>query len=126
MEHEILVLDDEIEICTILSDTFAPFVKTVHIANSVEAAIKIVDSHDIHLILSDINMPGASGIDFLSLMRQRRFRYPIVLVTANNSEEAMMKALEYGVTDFISKPFNDVELSTTVQRILKIVTELAH
>lgn len=57
------------------------------------------------LILLDVYLPGETGIDFLQAVRQKQLSIPIIMITAANDIPTIKKALEYGVIDFLIKPF---------------------
>lgn len=87
-----------------------------------ESALAFVEKEVPDLILLDIMMPGLSGIEVLTKLRtnDRTRTIPVVLVTAEGSEEQRVQGLETGCDDFITKPFDLVELRTRVRSLLRI------
>ncbi len=62
-----------------------------------------------NIILLDINMPGMDGLDTLQAIKSIDFSIQVVMMTAYSTFEKTMKSLEYGATDYILKPFDDLE-----------------
>ena len=120
MKHRVLVIDDEIDICETIRDIASEFAEAV-MASQAEEALKLLEQQQFSLIISDINMPGMTGLDLLRHLRNKRFSYPVVFVSATDSDESVAKALEYGAADFISKPFKNDELAELVKRTLAVV-----
>jgi DNA-binding response OmpR family regulator len=119
--HSVLVIDDEIDICESIADVISDDVGEVVTVQSVKEALKILDKKSFHLVISDILMPDMDGIELLKLLRQRRYKYPIIFISASDSDVLLAKALEYGVMDFVSKPFDSKELAALVKRLLATV-----
>jgi len=125
MKHNVLVIDDEVDICETIGDVISASVNQVFTANSAKEALALIDKEEIHLVISDIMMPDMTGIDLLKTLRAKRFKFPVVFVSATDSEDALVKALEYGATDFISKPFDSAELLGLIKRLLATVEMVA-
>ena len=125
MKYNLLVIDDEIDICETIKEVVSVAVDQVFVATSAVAALEAVDKNQIHLIISDITMPGMNGLDLLKTLRAKRFKYPVIFVSASDSEDSLVKALEYGAADFIAKPFESDELLALVKRTLATVSVLA-
>lgn len=69
------------------------------------------------LIISDWDVPGMSGLDFLKEVRKINKDVPFVMVTGNTSKDFVIKAVQAGVTDYIGKPFTANSLLTKVQKL---------
>lgn len=115
---KILVVDDEQDIRTLFEQRFRREIRSGELdfsfAYSGEEALAYINGHfsEIVLILSDINMPGMSGIE---LLRRIRTMYPIappivMMITAYNDEENYNQAKKYGADDFLNKPIDFVNL----------------
>jgi two-component system, chemotaxis family, chemotaxis protein CheY len=81
--------------------------KVVEAKNGADA-LKLVDSHKIDLILSDINMPEMDGIEFLrQLQRVEDFKaIPILMITTEGGEQKVLEAISLGAKGYIRKPFS--------------------
>ena len=123
---KILVVDDEIDIQTLFQQRFRHEIRSGALsfafALSGEAALTYLEDHpsEIVLILSDINMPGMSGIELLRRIRIERPSAPpkIMMITAYNDNESYRQAKEYGADDFLTKPLDFTSLRQ------KLTTEL--
>jgi CheY-like chemotaxis protein len=75
-------------------------------AGNSQEALKILETFEANLIISDWNMPGMSGTEFLATIRVNHPDLPFLMVTAESSKDVVVEAIQYGVTDFILKPIN--------------------
>jgi len=118
----ILVVDDQSQNVELLEAYLVPRgYEIVKAASGAEALEKLAGSR-IDLVLLDVMMPRMSGIEALQKIRsdEKTKAVPVVMVTVLKETEDKVKALEAGCDDFISKPFDKVELLARVQSILKI------
>jgi FixJ family two-component response regulator len=70
-------------------------------------------------LITDIRMPGMSGLDLQSRLKAERLRVPIIFITAHGDERMRMQALRAGAVEFLAKPFDDEVLLDTVRAALK-------
>jgi putative two-component system response regulator len=93
-----------------------------HFAMGVDDALAIVNSVSLDAVVSDVNMPGKSGLDFLRVMRaEEATKYlPILMLTGNGEVTTKRAALELGATDFLNKPFDFVELTARLQNAIAL------
>ncbi|HEY2900517.1 MAG TPA: response regulator [Polyangia bacterium] len=107
--HEVLVVDDEAVVLTVLREALRRGGFRVTTAASAEEAIDLMQKRRFDLVLTDKNLPGASGLEVL---RQARLLSPapaIVLITGYSSYDTAVEALDIGAHDYIEKPIRDVE-----------------
>ena len=86
-------------------------------------AVRLFEAHEPDLILLDLFMPHVSGIEVMRRLGERMFRAdcpPILVLTADNSETARSQALEAGASDFLTKPFDHVEVIQRVRHLLEL------
>jgi CheY-like chemotaxis protein len=111
---KILVVDDEADIKLLFEQRFRKEIKsqemTFVFANSGEQAIAYLNEH-VHeavLILSDINMPGMSGLELLARIKQQFASPPpvVMMITAYGDAENYRQAVELGADDFLTKPLD--------------------
>ena len=69
-------------------------------------------------LITDIRMPGMSGLDLQSKLNRDRLRIPIIFITAQGDEKMRMQALRGGAVEFLTKPFDDDALLDSVQAAL--------
>lgn len=117
MKGKILVVDDERDLLQLLRDALELNDFEVLSADSAEAAEKLLPQQP-DLILLDINMPGTDGIRFCSRIRDR-VSCPIVFLTALSDSDDVLRGLEAGGDDYITKPFNVREFVGRVEAHLR-------
>ena len=115
---KLLIVDDEPSMRELLQILFEQRGYEVEVAGSVGQAIGALESQLPDLILSDLNMEGPSGLDFLRFVRSKYGEIPFVVVTAFGSQESAEDALQLGADDYVLKPFDNNELLLVVQRQL--------
>jgi len=118
----VLVVDDEEHIREIIAATLSPLAGKVLVAGSAEEALEILRDENVDVVVSDIHMPGMTGLEFL---RQVKLEQPSVLflmVTAHGSLDTVVQALRHGASDFLTKPFENSELREIVKRLLSSPT----
>lgn len=126
MKYKILVIDDDepihLMIKNLVKDEF-----TVISAQDVQQAIDILSEQNVNLILSDIHMPGISGLEFLESIRldEEKKKIPVLIMTNLPTVEKEQKALDLGAADFIKKELlnNDKEKVREIIR-MKLVTDV--
>ena len=79
-------------------------------------AIETILSQPIDLIITDIMMPFASGIEILSAVKNAGKNIPIIMLSSMGQEDVILNAFDLGASDFISKPFSPSELMLRVKR----------
>lgn len=110
---KVLVVDDDKSIVHMISEFMKLYGLKVVTAYSGETAINKLDD-SISLILLDINMNELNGIDLCKIFRERT-NIPIVFLTANSSQYDMVLGLGIGADDYITKPFDPIELVARVK-----------
>ncbi|MDP2238355.1 MAG: response regulator [Bacteroidales bacterium] len=121
----ILIVDDEKDIQTLFEQRFRKEIKNNELelafAYSGEEALKYLDEKEQNaiLILSDINMPGMSGLDLLSNIKQKYHRPPplVMMITAYGDEENYNTAMKLGADDFLTKPLDFNQLKEKIKNI---------
>lgn len=114
---KLLVVDDDLEIASLLSELLELEGYTVEIANNGIQALEKFDS-TIDLILLDIMMPQMNGLSLLSQLRAK-YTVPVIFLTAKDNEIDKVLGLELGADDYILKPFNDRELIARINALLR-------
>jgi DNA-binding NtrC family response regulator len=113
-----LVVDDDRNVCRVLKSLLEQAGLSVLAAHDVETAISIIQNQELDLIITDLKMPGKSGLDLLAWSRQRKPAVPIILITAFGNVESAVTAMKKGAYDFITKPLNIDELLNVVKKAL--------
>jgi DNA-binding response OmpR family regulator len=118
MKKRILVVDDESDICEILSFNLENEGYMVDMALSAEQALSVL-SPEHNLILLDVMMGGMSGYHLAEKLRKEGNTVPIIFLTAKDTENDMLTGFSVGGDDYISKPFSLKEVSARVKAVLK-------
>jgi two-component system, cell cycle response regulator len=118
----ILCVDDEPKNLKLLAAILMPAGYDLIMAENGELALSLIEQQPPDLILLDIMMPGLSGYDVLTKIRAANNSrlIPVIMVTALREVEDRVKALDLGCDDFISKPFDKVEMLARVKSLLRI------
>lgn len=118
---KILIVDDEKYILMLLETHLSKEYDVVKATNGAEALEKINQEHP-DLILTDVMMPHKNGFELCQEVKQNPETQfiPVVMVTALGKKEDRIKGLESGADDFLSKPFNELELRTRVKSLLRV------
>lgn len=114
----ILITEDEEAIRRLLSRHLAGLGHQTFIAEDGFQAVQIVSRIDLDIILSDINMPGLGGIEMVRQVKAIRPDIPIVMISAFQDMQTVREALRAGAYDYISKPFQLMDVADTVSRAL--------
>ena len=114
----VLVVDDEEHIREILSATLQPVTGKVFTAASAAEALEILRDENVDVVVSDIRMPGMGGLEFLRQVKQENPGIPFLMITAHGSLDTAVRALRYGASDFLTKPFENSELRQIVERLI--------
>ena len=113
--NRILVIDDEAVIRNLIVEILENAGHDVVGADTPELALTLLEqSDDFSLVVSDIVMPGLSGLDLLEAVRARRPSLPVVLVTGAGTYENLSSALTRGAAGLVTKPFSHAQLQTAV------------
>ncbi|MCZ6695569.1 MAG: sigma-54 dependent transcriptional regulator [Acidobacteria bacterium] len=115
----VLIVDDEKGMRDFLSIMFKKEGYSVSAADSVEAASKRVARGEADLIVTDISMPGRSGMELLRHVRSTSPDTPVIMITAYASTESAVEALKLGACDYITKPFDVEEMKIIVRKALE-------
>ena len=121
--YNILICDDEKDIVNALkiylNDTNYHFLE----AFDGEEAVHMVETNEVHLVLMDIMMPKLDGIQAMIKIRERS-NVPVILLTAKGEDSDKVLGLTVGADDYITKPFNPIEVSARVKSQLRRYMQL--
>ena len=113
----ILIVDDEPEITSILSDLFGDE-HDCTTAGSAEAALREFANRDFELVISDITMPGMSGLQMIPHVKSMRPNTVVVMISGMQTVESAIGALRLGAFDYVMKPFDLRQVEAVVKRAL--------
>ncbi len=116
--YNVLVCDDEKDIVSALRIYLTSEGYRVFEASNGQEAVKVVESEEIHLVLMDIMMPVMDGIQAMVKIREKS-NVPVILLTAKGEDTDKVLGLTVGADDYVTKPFNPVELQARVKSQLR-------
>jgi DNA-binding NtrC family response regulator len=119
----VLIIDDEPELRDVVSTLLVERGHSPHCVASGEVALKVTDGRPPDLVLLDLHLDGIDGMETLRQLRASAPDAPIVILTAFGNVAAAVKAMQLGATDFISKPFNNQTLLSSIETILALRRE---
>ena len=119
LNGRLLVVDDDLALCELLEEDLNRRGHQVWSARSVSQAQELLHQQEVDLVLTDLNMPGSSGIDFCAELHGNRPDLPVVIMTAFGSLETAIAALRAGAYDFVTKPVDLDLLNITLGRALQ-------
>jgi DNA-binding NtrC family response regulator len=118
MKKRILVVEDEEKLRRVVELQLASCGFDVDKAGRVEEALKIVDRAD--LVLTDLRLPGMTGLDLLAAIRRQNSVTPVIVMTAYGSVETAVESMKAGANDFLLKPFSLDHLMQVVNKALEV------
>lgn len=115
---KILCADDDRDLLALTAFTLSQAGYLVVKANDGLSAIRFFDTEVPDLVVLDINMPGASGFQVCEAIRAKS-RVPVMMLTVRGEEEDLVRALELGADDYLTKPFSPRTLLARVKALLR-------
>lgn len=116
---KLLFVEDEEDLLSIISDALTKLQANFLTANNGLEALEILkDNPDIDAIVTDINMPIMNGLDMIENILGQDINIPIIVMTAHTEKEYIVKAREFGVSEYLLKPFDFIkfiELITSME-----------
>jgi DNA-binding NtrC family response regulator len=119
----VLVVDDEPALREVLSLRVEDWGYAVATASDAAEAEHLMRSVTPDVVLSDVVLPGTSGVDLLKRLKQRDEALPVILITAHGNVDAAVDAMKAGATDFLTKPIDYATLRTLLEEIAADVHE---
>lgn len=119
----ILVVDDEKEIADLVEIYLVSDGYKVYKANNAEEGLEILEENTIHMVLLDIMMPGMDGLEMCKKIRETN-NIPIIMLSAKSTDLDKILGLGTGADDYVTKPFNPLELTARVKSQLRRYTQL--
>lgn len=114
----ILIVDDEKNYLLVLKELLGEEGYEVTTAQSASEALGIFQETELDLVITDMKMPGMSGMALLSLLREKDPHLPVIMMTAYGTVEKAVEAMKKGAYDYIIKPFENEALKKTVAKAL--------
>jgi two-component system response regulator FlrC len=118
LPEPVLIVEDDADLREALIDTLHAAGLGAIAAGDAAEALRLLQSHEIALVISDVQMPGPSGYELLSSIKRLRPELPVVLMTAYGTIAQAVSAMREGATDYIVKPFEAGSLIDMARRQL--------
>jgi len=125
----ILVVDDDQLICQQLGRLYTHSDYTVTTATSAEEALEQLETGDIDLVVTDIRLPGLSGVELTERIQQTSPDVPVIVITGHADIGNAVEVLKLGASDYIVKPFNAAAIQESTRVVLekaRVFTEIRH
>lgn len=123
MSYNVLICDDEKDIVSALKIYLSSENYNTFEAYTGKEALEIIENNDIHLVLMDIMMPEMDGLTAMVRLREK-YNIPVILLTAKSEDTDKILGLNIGADDYITKPFNPVEVLARVKSQLRRYMQL--
>lgn len=118
--HRILIIDDEIIIRKLFKRLLAGDEYKVLTASNGKKGVEIAKNEKLDLVVLDLKMPEMDGIETLKRIKEINKNIRVIIITAFGTIQSASDALNLGVDDFISKPFDIAKIRTTIKNVLKM------
>src|SRR5579863_1287279 len=122
MAERVLVVDDEAQITRVLRTALTAQGYDVRAANDPEEALRLFEEWSPDLMVTDLMMPGMSGVDLCRRVRSKSAT-PIIVLSVRDQERSKVEALDAGADDYVTKPFSIQELLARVRAHLRRAPE---
>lgn len=120
MPDRVLIVDDDVAMCEVLSETLGARGFDVVFSTSGESAMARLDQMEFATVVTDVCMPGVNGIDLCRRITGKYPQIPVIVITAFGKLETAIDAIRAGAYDFITKPLESESLALTLQRAIDL------
>lgn len=119
----VLILDDEKEIADLVELYLKNEDYTIYKCYTSEEAIKWIDTVKLDVAILDVMVKGKSGFEICQYIREKNLTFPIIMLTAKIEDKDKITGLTIGADDYITKPFNPLELVARVKSVIRRYTK---
>src|ERR1700678_1717304 len=116
----ILIVEDEPKMRRLLELNLAEDGMTTLSAGDAEAGLKLLRENSVNLVVTDLKLPGMSGLDFLHAIKRQHAALPVVVMTAFGTVETAVEAMKAGASDYVLKPFSLSEMRMVIHKELDV------
>jgi CheY-like chemotaxis protein len=121
----VLIVDDDPIILTLLGTTLRNYGLGCEVVDNGRDALRLIREEKPHAVVLDVNMPGLDGFGVLSAIRAEELPTVVVMLSARQHEEDVLRGFQLGADDYLVKPFNPAELVARIKRLLLITAKAA-
>ena len=119
---KLLLIDDDVNLCTVLSHQLRKNGYDVTTANSGEDGLARFGDADFDIVITDIQMPDLTGIQVLKAIRRRNREVIVIIITAHGSIDNALEACDLGADDYLTKPFGKEQLLFVIEKAVRLRT----
>jgi two-component system, NtrC family, response regulator AtoC len=116
----ILIVEDEAKMLRLLDLNLKEEGYTILTAGAAEAGLNLLRQEKIDLVMTDLKLPGMSGLEFLQAVKRANAAIPVVLMTAYGTVETAVEAMKAGASDYVLKPFSMEEIKLILRKELDV------
>lgn len=117
--ESILVVDDDFNLCNLLTDELSMVGYKTHFFTNGSDALEYLKNNSVNLLILDLNMPVINGFDVLKELSTREKKPKIIVLTAYADVKSAIESAKLGADDFLSKPYDFDELLITIRKVLQ-------
>jgi two-component system OmpR family response regulator len=115
----ILLVEDDVMLADAVARALRQSAHTVDVVASGDEADDFLTANEYDLVLLDLGLPSLDGFEVLRRLRQRRDPVPVIILTVRDAPEDLVKGLDLGADDYLTKPFNLPELEARVRALIR-------
>ncbi len=115
----ILIVDDEKNYLVVLEALLGPEGYEIMTTDNAADALRLIRDSDLDLVITDMKMPGMSGMELLEESKKIRPELPVIMMTAYGTIELAVEAMKKQAYDYITKPFQNEQLKLTIKKALE-------
>ena len=116
----ILIVEDEAKMRRLLELNLGDDGFTTLSAGDAETGLKLLQENGVDLVVTDLKLPGMSGLEFLQAVKRQNAALPVVVMTAFGTVETAVEAMKTGASDYVLKPFSLTEMRMVIQNELDV------
>ncbi len=118
VDRKVLIVDDDESVRNMLSIVLKRENYSVLTADSGKRAVELLKKNKINLVISDIKMPEMDGIELLNIIKEKKEKIPVIMITGHASTVDAIEAMKIGAEQYITKPFNIDELKVIIEKAI--------
>jgi DNA-binding NtrC family response regulator len=120
VKPSVLIVEDEAKMRRLLELNLGEDGMTTFSAGDAETGLKLLRDNPVDLVLTDLKLPGMSGLEFLQAVKRQDATMPVVVMTAFGSVETAVEAMKAGASDYVLKPFSLAEMRIVIRKELDV------
>jgi DNA-binding NtrC family response regulator len=118
-KNSILIVEDDSELSGTLCEGLSKAGNTIHLAGTAEEAIRLIDQKAFDLVISDVRLPGLSGLELLDSVKNKSAYTPVIMMTGFGTVQNAVEAMKKGAFEYLLKPFSLSLMDQVVEKALE-------